>query len=171
MWRMKAIFAGSFDPPTLGHLDIIARGSAMFEELRVVLARNIRKEMIFSPEERQDMLRCLVSDLGLTNVVVDLCAGLLADYAMENSCKVLLRSIRTLTEIPYEQGMATMNQRLQPSLETIVMFSKPELQDISSSTVRELLAWRRLPPDIVPELVQKELEKRYGPLLQQSEIR
>jgi pantetheine-phosphate adenylyltransferase len=165
---MKAIFAGSFDPPTWGHLDIIKRGSGMFEELRIVLARNIRKETIFSPEERQEMLRRLVSDLGLSNVVVDLCGGLLADYAVEHSCNVLLRSVRTLTEIPYEQGMATMNQRLQPSLETIVMFSKPELQDISSSTVRELLAWRRLPPAIVPELVQKELEKRYGPLLQQT---
>jgi pantetheine-phosphate adenylyltransferase len=163
---MKAIFAGSFDPPTWGHLDIISRGSAMFEELRVVLAKNIRKETIFSPEERQEMLRRLISELGLTNVVVDFCGGLLADYALEHSCKVLLRSVRTLTEIPYEQSMATMNQRLQPSLETIVMFSRPELQDISSSTVRELLAWRRLPPKIVPELVQKELEKRYGPLLQ-----
>ncbi|MCX7026973.1 MAG: pantetheine-phosphate adenylyltransferase [Spirochaetes bacterium] len=165
---MKAIFAGSFDPPTWGHVDIISRGSGMFEELRVVLAKNIRKEAIFSPEERQKMLRHLISDLGLANVVVDLCDGLLADYAVEHSCKVLLRSVRTSVEIPYEQGMATMNQRLQPSLETIVMFSKPELQDISSSTVRELLAWRRLPPGIVPELVQKELEKRYGPLLQQT---
>ena len=138
----------------------------MFEELRVVLAKNIRKETIFSTEERQEMLRQLISDLGLANVVIDLCSGLLSDYAIEHSCKVLLRSVRTSTEIPYEQSMATMNQRLNPALETIVMFSKPELQDISSSTVRELLAWRRLPQGIVPGLVQKELEKRYGPLLQ-----
>ena len=138
----------------------------MFEEIRVVLAKNIRKEAIFTVEERQAMMRHLIADLGLTNVVVDLWSGLLADYAAEHSCKVLLRSVRTLTEIPYEQGMATMNLRLQPTLETIVMFSKPELQDISSSAVRELIAWRRLPPGIVPELVQKELEKRFGPLLQ-----
>lgn len=164
--QMKAIFAGSFDPPTWGHLDIISRGSRMFEELRVVLAKNIRKENIFTPEERQAMLRSLIEELGLTNVFVELWGGLLADYAVSNSCKVLVRGVRTLTEIPYEQGMATMNQRLNPSLETIVMFSKPELQDISSSAVRELIAWRRLPAGIVPDLVEKELEKRFGPLQQ-----
>ncbi|HEY9053907.1 MAG TPA: pantetheine-phosphate adenylyltransferase [Rectinemataceae bacterium] len=163
---MKAIFAGSFDPPTFGHLDIIKRGSGMFEELRIVLATNIRKESIFSLDERTNMMSALVSELGIINAVVDSWGGLLCDYARNHECKVLLRSIRFLTEVPYEQGMATMNQRLDSGLETIIMFSKPELQDISSSAVRELLAWRRLPDGVVPDLVRKELEKRFGPLSQ-----
>jgi len=163
---MKAIFAGSFDPPTFGHLDIIERGAGMFEEIRIVLATNIRKESIFSLDERTNMMSSLVADMGIRNAVVDSWGGLLCDYARDHGCKVLLRSIRFLTEVPYEQGMATMNQRLNADLETIIMFSKPELQDISSSAVRELLAWRRLPDGVVPDSVRKELEKRYGPLSQ-----
>jgi len=162
---MRAVFAGSFDPPTLGHLDIIRRASPVFSQLRVVVAHNLQKQPLFSFEERIDMLRRLVDEEKLTNVVIDYCDGLIAEYARKNDCGILLRSIRNMIEIPTEQVMATMNYRLE-KLETVFMFSRQELSDISSTAVRELVIWKRLPRDIVSDLVKKEIEKRYGPLFQ-----
>jgi pantetheine-phosphate adenylyltransferase len=163
---MKAVFAGTFDPPTSGHLDIISRAAPIFAELRVVVAHNLQKQPLFSLEERMDMLERLVAEEGFANIVIDSWDGLIAEYARKNTCGILLRSIRNMAEIPYEQVMATMNARLEKGLETMFMFSMPGLSDVSSSAVRELVVWKRLPPGIVPDLVQKELEKRYGPLLQ-----
>lgn len=163
---MKAVFAGSFDPPTSGHLDVIRRASPLFTQLKVVVARNLQKQSLLSLDERVDMLGRLVAEEGLSNVVIDSWDGLIAEYARKNKCGVLLRSIRNMGEIPYEQVMATMNARIEKPLETVLMFSRPELSDISSSAVRELVAWKRLPSGIVPDLVRKELEKRFGPLLQ-----
>lgn len=163
---MKAVFAGTFDPPTYGHLDVIGRAAPIFEQLRVVVGHNIRKQPLFSVEERSAMLEKLVAAMGLANIVVDSWDGLIADYALRNDCGVLLRSVRNMGEIPYEQVMAAMSGRFGNSLETMLMFARPELSDISSTAVRELIVWKRLPKGIVPDLVQKELEKRFGPLLQ-----
>lgn len=163
---MKAVFAGTFDPPTFGHFDIIGRAAPIFEELRVVVGHNIRKQPLFSVQERIEMLGKLVAASGLRNIAIDSWEGLIADYALANGCGVLLRSVRNMGEIPYEQVMAAMSGRFGQSLETMLMFARPELSDISSTAVRELIAWKRLPKGIVPDLVQKELEKRFGPLLQ-----
>ncbi|MCE1196741.1 pantetheine-phosphate adenylyltransferase [bacterium] len=163
---MKAVFAGSFDPPTLGHLDIIARAAPLFSELRVLVGRNLAKEPLLPVEERVALLARLAADAGLANVVIEAWDGLVAEYAKAKGCDALLRSIRNMGEIPYEQMMATYNRRLLGGVETVFLFARPEFVDISSSAVRELVAWKRLPRGIVPELVEKELEKRYGPLLQ-----
>ena len=163
---MKAVFAGSFDPPTLGHLDIIERAAPLFSELRVLVGRNLAKEPLLSVDERMELLGRLVADAGLPNVVIDAWDGLVAEYAKARGCDVLLRSVRGMGEIPYEQMMATYNRRLLGGVETIFLFARPEFVDVSSSAVRELVAWKRLPRGIVPDLVEKELEKRYGPLLQ-----
>jgi len=163
---MRVVFAGSFDPPTNGHMDIIIRAAGMFDHVFVVLARNIFKDQFFSVDVRVELLKALIRELGLDNVTVETWDGLVSDYAREHQCKALLRSVRSMVEIPGEHNMATMNERLKTSLETILMFSRPELSDISSSAVREVISWGRLPAGIVPDLVRKELEKRYGPLLQ-----
>lgn len=164
---MKAVFAGTFDPPTWGHVDIIRRASPVFEELRVVVGLNLLKKTLFSLEERMKMLEQLIAEESVANVVLDSWEGLISEYARKNSCGVLLRSVRSMADIPYEQMMAAMNSRLGRPLETMIMFSSPELSDISSSAVRELVvSWKRLPHGIVPPLVEKELKKRYGPLLQ-----
>ncbi|PKL06389.1 MAG: pantetheine-phosphate adenylyltransferase [Spirochaetae bacterium HGW-Spirochaetae-9] len=163
---MKAVFAGSFDPPTLGHIDIIRRASPIFAELRVVVGHNIQKQPLLSLERRMDMLRRLVEADGLSNVTIDSWHGLIAEYAGAQGCGVLVRSVRSMADIPYEQTMSSFNRRMKDGLETLIMFSRPEFADISSSTVRELLAWKRLPRSIVPDLVQKELELTFGPLLQ-----
>jgi pantetheine-phosphate adenylyltransferase len=163
---MRVVFAGSFDPPTNGHMDIILRASSVFESVHVVLAKNIYKESFLALDVRQSLLEELVRHSGLSNVVVVSWDGLIADYVSKNSCQALLRSVRSMYEVPAEQRMAQMNGRLEESLETVFMFSKPELSDISSTAVRELVSWKRLPKNIVPESVRKELEKRYGPLSQ-----
>ena len=163
---MKAVFAGSFDPPTLGHLDIIRRASPIFAELRVVVGHNLHKQPLQSLEKRMDMLRRLVEADGLPNVTIDSWHGLIAEYAGAQGCGVLVRSVRSMADIPYEHTMSSFNRRMKSGLETLIMFSRPEFADISSSTVRELLAWKRLPRGIVPDLVQKELELSFGPLLQ-----
>jgi pantetheine-phosphate adenylyltransferase len=164
---MRVIFAGSFDPPTIGHLDIMGRAAVLFDEVRIVVAHNLQKQSLFSLRERMEMLDELIKEAGLPNIIVDSWEGLIADYAKKNGCNVLIRSVRNMGDIPYEQVMATMNSRLDPPLETLLMFARPELAYISSSAVRELVVWKRLPAGIVPILVQKELEKRYGPLLQE----
>jgi len=164
---MRVIFAGSFDPPTTGHMDIMGRAAVLFDEVRVVVAHNLQKQSLFSLHERMDMLNTLIKEAALSNIIVDSWEGLIADYARKNGCNVLIRSIRNMGDIPYEQVMATMNSRLNPPLETLLMYARPELAYISSSAVRELVVWKRLPSGIVPVLVQKELEKRYGPLLQE----
>ncbi|MDP2790343.1 MAG: pantetheine-phosphate adenylyltransferase [Rectinemataceae bacterium] len=163
---MKAVFAGSFDPPTLGHIDIIRRASPIFAELRVVVGHNLQKQPLLSLDKRMDMLRRLVEADGLPNVIIDAWDGLVAEYADAQGCGVLVRSVRSMADIPYEQTMSSFNRRMKDGLETLIMFSRPEFADISSSTVRELLAWKRLPRDIVPDLVRKELELSFGPLLQ-----
>jgi len=163
---MKAVFAGSFDPPTLGHQDIIERAAPLFSELRVLVGRNLTKEPLLPAGERMDLLKRLVSDAGLGNVVIDSWDGLVAEYAKAHGCDVLLRSIRNMGEIPYEQMMATYNRKLIGGVETVFLFARPEFADLSSSAVRELIAWKRLPRGLVSGLVEKELEKRYGPLLQ-----
>ena len=163
---MKAVFAGSFDPPTLGHLDIIERAAPLFSELRIVVVHNLAKEPLLQAGERVSLLKRLVADAGLANVVIDAWDGLVAEYAKANGCDALLRSVRNMGEIPYEQMMATYNRRLVGGIETVFLFARPEFVDISSSAVRELVAWKRLPRGLVPDLVEKELEKRHGPLLQ-----
>ena len=164
---MKAVFAGTFDPPTWGHVDIIRRASPIFQEVRVVVGLNLLKKTLFSLEERMQMLQRLLADEKVSNVVLDSWEGLISEYARKNDCGVLLRSVRSMADVPYEQMMAAMNSGLGDPLETMIMFSSPELSDISSSAVRELVvSWKRLPHGIVPPLVEKELEKRYGPLLQ-----
>lgn len=165
---MKAVFAGTFDPPTWGHLDIIRRASPIFTQLRIVVGRNLQKQPLFPQKERIDMLnRLIAKENGLSNIVIEAWDGLIAEYAHANGCGVLLRSVRNMGEIPYEQVMASMNERLAKPIETMLMFSRPDLSDVSSSAVREFVAWKRLPPGIVPELVRKELEKKFGPLSQQ----
>lgn len=150
----------------MGHMDIIVRAASIFEEVHVVIALNRQKEPLFSLEDRSRMLRQLVDDRALSNVVIGNWKGLIVDYARRNACSVLIRSIRTAQDTAYEQTMASMNARLDGRVETFLIFARPEYADISSSAVRELVSWGRLPVGIVPELVQKELEKRFGPLLQ-----
>lgn len=161
---MKAVFAGTFDPPTAGHLDIIKRASGLFDELHVVVGHNLGKSPFLDIDVRIALLGGLAGEEGLGNVVIARWDGLTAEYARSRDCRVLVRSVRDEADLGYERTMALMSARLFPGVETLFMFARPDLVDVSSSAVRELVRWGRVPAGIVPDLVRNELEKRFGPL-------
>ena len=117
MKKVTAIYPGSFDPPTNGHLDLIERGSKIFDELIVSVLRNSEKDPLFTVIERLEMLEEMVKHY--ENVRVEAFDGLLVDYAMQKKAKVVLRGIRAISDYEYELQMALMNRKLQPQLETV----------------------------------------------------
>lgn len=145
-------------------MDIIGRAAALFGELHVVLAHNPGKSPFLDIDARLALLEGLVAERKLGNVVVARWDGLTAEYARSAGCGVLVRSVRDEADLGYERTMALMSARLFPGVESLFMFARPDLVDVSSSAVRELVRWGRIPEGIVPDLVRIELEKRFGPL-------
>ncbi|MBC8369838.1 MAG: pantetheine-phosphate adenylyltransferase [Planctomycetes bacterium] len=132
-----ALFAGSFDPPTLGHYDLIQRGVELFGSLRVVIASNSSKKGMFSVDQRLDLLRQDLADLP---VIIDTCSGLLVDYAQQHGVSVLLRGVRTVTDFEYEYPMALTNRQLDDSIETVFVMPNAKYSYISSRLIQEVYA-------------------------------
>jgi len=153
-----AIYPGSFDPITNGHLDLIQRGSRLFDRLIVSILRNETKEPLFSVEERTEMLLEVVHVY--PNVEVDSFDGLLVDYATEHSAKVLLRGIRAISDYEYELQMALMNRRLRPEIETVFMMSNEAYSFISSRLVKEVISLGGNISGLVPPPVEARLRHR-----------
>jgi len=159
--KVIAIYPGSFDPPTNGHLDLIERGSKIFDELVVAILRNPEKSPLFSLGERRRMLEDLTAEF--KNVRVDVFDGLTVDYAARVKASAMLRGIRALSDYEYELQMAMMNRRLRPDLETVFMMPAEQYAYLSSRLVREAA---RLGGDIsglVPELVKHRLQEKLDP--------
>lgn len=133
----RAIYPGSFDPVTCGHLDLIWRGSRLFEHLRVLVAVNSRKEPMFTPEERVAFIREETADLG--NVDVDSAEGLVVTYARANGFDTLLRGVRTTTDFNSEFQMALTNRSLANEVETVFVMPSVEWSYVSSSLIREVV--------------------------------
>ena len=153
-----AIYPGSFDPITNGHLDLIQRGARMFDRLIVAILRNDTKQPLFSVEERIEMLLDVMKVY--PNVEVDSFDGLLVDYAAAHSATVLLRGIRAISDYEYELQMALMNRRLRPEIETVFLMANEAYSFISSRLVKEVF---RLGGDIsglVPPSVESRLHRR-----------
>jgi pantetheine-phosphate adenylyltransferase len=153
-----AIYPGSFDPITNGHLDLIQRGSRLFDKLIVSILRHDAKEPLFSVEERMEMLREVVHVY--PNVDVDCFNGLLVDYARERSATVLLRGIRAISDYEYELQMALMNRRLRPELETVFLMSNEAYSFISSRLVKEVFGLGGNINGLVPPSVETRLKRR-----------
>ena len=132
-----AVFAGSFDPFTLGHLDIVRRAASLFDELWVLLAVNASKKYYFDEATRAEMVRKAVA--GIPNVKVDVYDGLTVDFMKRVGAKYLVRGIRGAADVEYEQTVAWNNKILYPECETVFLSSAPEHLMVSSSVVRELL--------------------------------
>ncbi|WP_290744093.1 pantetheine-phosphate adenylyltransferase [Fibrobacter sp. UBA4309] len=132
-----AVFAGSFDPFTVGHLDIVARASSLFDELYVLLAVNASKKNLFDEAARAEMARKAVENI--PNVKVDCFDGLTVDFAKRVGAKYLVRGIRGAADVEYEQTVAWNNKVLCPEIETVFLSSAQEHLAVSSSVVRELL--------------------------------
>jgi pantetheine-phosphate adenylyltransferase len=153
-----ALYPGSFDPITNGHLDLIQRGARLFDKLIVSILRNETKEPLFSVEERTEMLREVVR--AYPNVEVDSFNGLLVDHATALSATVLLRGIRAISDYEYELQMALMNRRLRPEIETIFLMSNEAYSFISSRLVKQVLSLGGDISGLVPASVEDRLHRR-----------
>ena len=161
MTRVIAIYPGSFDPPTNGHLDLIARGSKIFDELVVAILRNAEKSPLFSVGERRAMLEELTGQF--PNVQVDTFDGLTVDYAARMNASAVLRGIRALTDYEYELQMALMNRKLAPKLETVFMMPAEQYSYLSSRLVREVARLGGSIAGLVPEIVEQRLKEKLEP--------
>jgi len=157
--RIKAIYPGSFDPPTNGHLDLIERGSKIFDELVVAILRNPEKDPLFSVSDRRNMLEAMTS--GFDNVTVETFDGLMVDYALSVGATAVLRGIRAISDYEYELQMALMNRRLAPSIETVFLMAKEEYSYVSSRLVKELTRLGGDVTGLVPNSVRQRLADRF----------
>jgi pantetheine-phosphate adenylyltransferase len=150
-----AVYPGTFDPPTNGHLDIVERSSKVFSKVIVAIAVNIRKKTLFSVEERSEMLRELVSPW--KNVEVDSLDGLLADYALRRGAHVVIRGLRAISDFEYEFQMAHVNRKLAPTLDTVIMMTSGQHIYLSSSIVKEVARLGGCVDDMVPPMVRDRM--------------
>jgi pantetheine-phosphate adenylyltransferase len=164
--RVVAIYPGSFDPITSGHLDVIQRGARLFDRLIVSILRNESKAPLFSLEERMEMLTEAVEPYG--NVEVDSFEGLLADYALRKGARGILRGIRAISDYEYELQMALMNRRLQPHLETIFLPAGEQYSFVSSRLVKEVISLGGDITGLVPAPVERRLRERFSKKNQDS---
>jgi len=158
---MKAAFPGSFDPPTLGHLDIIQRAAGLFDELLVVVAVNKQKKYLFSAAERLKMIRRLTKDLG--NVSVTCCDSLIVNFLRKQGIRLLIRGIRGMEDFSYEFELSMMNKAIDSSIETIFMTTDPEYLILRSSSIKELASFGGDVSGMVPPLVADALRKKITP--------
>jgi pantetheine-phosphate adenylyltransferase len=156
--RIKAIYPGSFDPPTNGHFDLIERGSKIFDELVVAILRNPEKDPLFGVADRRKMLEAMTSEFD--NVSVDTFDGLTVDYALRMDASAILRGIRAISDYEYELQMAMMNRKLQPGLETVFMMPAAKYSYLSSRLVREVAQLGGSIECLVPEIVMQKLREK-----------
>lgn len=159
---VKAVFAGSFDPLTNGHLDIIQRASELFGSLDVVISVNPEKKYLFSQEERRQMVEELTSSL--KNVTVHVYTGLIVNYAKEIGANVLIRGVRSSNDFAYEFDLALMNRKLNPDIETVFLQSKEKNVVIKSSSIKELAMFDGDISRMVPPIVEKAVKAKFGKL-------
>jgi pantetheine-phosphate adenylyltransferase len=157
---IKAVFPGSFDPPTFGHLNIVERARSLFDELLVVVAVNRQKTGLFAPEERRDLLVQLLS--GYPNVSVHLCDTLIVNFAREKGCKVLVRGVRSVPDFSYEFELSIMNKGLNPSIETIFMPTDPKFFVLRSSAIKELAQYDGDLSSMVPPIVATAVKAKFS---------
>jgi len=157
----KAIYPGSFDPITLGHLDIIRRIQPLFSELVVVVANSQKKQYLFSLEERAELIRGNLE--GLPKVSIDKCDGLIVDYAEAVGAKVIVRGLRAVSDFESEMAMATLNKKLNPKIETMIVFTRPEYSFVASTMVKEIAYHRGDLDNLVPANVRVALSQRIQP--------
>jgi pantetheine-phosphate adenylyltransferase len=153
-----AIYPGSFDPVTNGHLDLIERGQKMFDRLIVAVLKNLEKEPLFSVAERVEMLREVTRRW--ESVEIDVFERLLVDYARKRGAGVILRGIRAISDYEYELQMALMNRKLEPGLETVFMLPAESYSYLSSKVVREIAQLGGPLTGLVPPIVEQRLRSK-----------
>ena len=155
---MKAIYPGTFDPITVGHLDIIRRSSKIYDEVYVAIMKNNSKKAIFSEEERKEMIEECCK--GLPNVKVCIGEGLTVEYAKQLGCKVIIRGIRAVSDYEYELAQATANMMLNSEIETSLLVARPELSFLSSSIAKEIAYFNGDISPYIPSEIYEKVSKR-----------
>ena len=153
----RAIYPGTFDPITMGHLDIIERSAKLFDEVVVALLLNMEKQPMFTTEERVEMIREV---LPTGNVRVDTFEGLLVHYAVAQQAQFVVRGIRAISDYEYELQMALMNRRLEPSVETVFLMAGEAYSYVSSRLIKEVFKLGGRVNGLVPELVEQRLREK-----------
>ena len=155
---IKAIYPGTFDPITVGHLDIIRRASKVYDRLVIAVMENRAKTCTFSNEERKQMIEKCVADLDNVEVIVG--EGLTVDLAEKCDCKIIVRGIRAVSDYESELALATANMNLKGNIETVFMVSKPELSFLSSSIAKEVAFFGGDIKDYIPEAILDEVKEK-----------
>ena len=155
----KAVFPGSFDPMTNGHINIIQRAAKLFDEIDVVIAVNDDKKYLFSTEERLSLVQELI--MPFRNVAVHTWDGLIVEYAKQTGAKVLIRGIRNMNDFSYEFDLSLMNHNLNPEVETLYIPTDQKFLLLKSSAIKELAKLGGDVSGMVPENVKKALERKY----------
>jgi pantetheine-phosphate adenylyltransferase len=158
---VRALFPGSFDPVTLGHLDLVHRGLDMFESLTLGVARNISKQAVFSLEERVEMLEECLPDSPTLSVITF--SGLMVDFCREQGYGVIVRGLRSSSDFEYEFQMAQTNRQLDSSVETVLMMTSPNCSFISSSLIKDIARNNGDVSSFVPESVARRLKQSLSP--------
>jgi len=156
----RAIYPGSFDPLTFGHVDIIERSARLFDNVVVAILTNPQKAPLFTVEERIEIMNEILKPC-FRNVEVDVFHGLLVDYAKQKRAQVIVRGIRAVTDYEYEFQMALMNRRLTPDIETVFMMPAENYSYLSSRLVKEIAELGGSVTGLVPETVERRLKQRF----------
>ena len=154
----QAIYPGSFDPVTNGHLDIIERAALMFDRLTVAILVNSQKKGLFTLEERAELIRESIKNI--SNVDVVCFSGLLADYCRENNKEIIIRGLRAISDYEYEIQMAQMNKKLNPKVDTVFLMTNPKYSYISSSLIKEVAGYGGCVSDLVAASTNTELIRK-----------
>lgn len=155
-----AVCPGSFDPVTMGHVDIIQRGAKVFDEVRVAILNNSSKNPLFSLEERVELLEVVTKDFD--NVIVDTFDGLLIDYAKSVNANAIIRGLRAVSDFEYEMQMTSMNRVLNEQIETFFIMTNNQYSFLSSSIVKEVAKYKGNISELVPSEVEKALDKKFS---------
>ncbi len=158
---IKAIYPGSFDPITNGHLDIIYRASKIFDKIIVVIAENTKKKSLFSTDEKMDMILNVINK-GLRNIEVQSFRGLLIDCVRTNKANIILRGMSAISDFEYETQFALINKKMAPEIETVFMVTSTKFSYLNSSIVKEIASLNGCIRELVPPYVEKKLKNKYG---------
>jgi len=158
----RAIFPGSFDPLTMGHLDIIKRSVGLFDEIVIGVLNNPDKNPMFSPEERCEMIERVLVDFDSKDckLIVDSFQGLLVDYAKHKEANAIVRGIRAVSDYEYERRMALMNHRLTPDVETIFLMAAEEYSYVSSRLLKQVFSLGGRVDGLVPDLIEGKMREK-----------
>lgn len=157
-----ALYPGSFDPITYGHLDILERATELFDKVIITIAVNNKKETVFSGDEREELIeQCLEDKSWSDRVEIQQFTGLLVDFAKEKNAQTLVRGVRQVSDFEYEFRMALTNRRLAPDVDTVFLMPNEQLTFISASLVREIAYWHGDLSSFVPEHVAKALHEKF----------